>query len=192
MWLLIIGLVLFLGAHSVHMLAPAWRERQILRLGENGWKGLYSVVSGVGLVAIIWGFGLERAQPAMFYMPPSAMRHLNSLFTLLAFVLVAAAYVPRNHIKPWVGHPMLAGVALWAFGHLLATGWLRDLLLFGLFFAWAAADFVVSHARDDRAGVVHPGGTVGGDALTLVVGVVAWAAFAFWLHVLLIGVAPFG
>jgi uncharacterized membrane protein len=192
MWLLIIGLVLFLGAHSVHMPAPAWRERQILRLGKNGWKGLYSVVSGVGLVAIIWGFGLERAQPAMFYMPPSAMRHLNSLFTLLAFVLVAAAYVPRNHIKTWVGHPMLAGVALWAFGHLFATGWLRDLLLFGLFFAWAVADFVVSHMRDDRAGVVHTGGTVIGDVLTVAVGVVAWAAFAFWLHLRLIGVAPFG
>jgi uncharacterized membrane protein len=192
MWLLIIGLVLFLGAHSVHMLAPAWRERQMLKLGENGWKGVYALVSAIGLLAIIWGFGSARTQPTLLYMPPTGMRHLNSLFTLLAFVLIAAAYVPRNRIKAWIGHPMLAGVALWAFGHLLATGWLRDLLLFGLFFVWAAADFVVSRARDRRADVAYPGGTVAGDALTVVVGVVAWAAFAFWLHLRLIGVAPFG
>ena len=192
MWLLIIGLVLFLGAHSVHMLAPAWRERQMLKLGEGGWKGLYALVSAIGLLAIIWGFGLARAQPALLYTPPTGMRHLNSLFTLLAFVLVAAAYVPRNHIKAWIGHPMLVGVALWAFGHLLATGWLRDLLLFGSFFVWAAVDFVVSRARDRRAGVAYAGGTVAGDALAVVVGVVAWAAFAFWLHLRLIGIAPFG
>jgi len=192
MWLLIIGLVLFLGAHSAYMLAPAWRERQMLKLGENGWKGVYALVSGIGLLAIIWGFGLARTQPTLLYMPPTGMRHLNSLFTLLAFVLIAAAYVPRNRIKVWIGHPMLAGVALWAFGHLLATGWLRDLLLFGLFFVWAAADFMVSRRRDRRAGVSYPGATVTGDALTVVVGVVAWAAFAFWLHLRLIGVAPFG
>ncbi|MEJ2646672.1 MAG: NnrU family protein [Gammaproteobacteria bacterium] len=192
MWVLILGLVLFLGAHSARMLAGGWRQRQIERLGERGWKGTYALVSIVGFVLIVWGFGMAREHAVQLYVPAAGMRHLNSLFTLIAFVLIAAAYVPRNHIKTWVGHPMLAGVAFWAFGHLLATGALRDLLLFGLFLVWAVADFVVSRLRDSRLGAAYPAGMLRNDVLTLIVGVVAWAVFAFWLHQWLIGVSPFG
>lgn len=191
MWLLIIGLALFLGVHSLHMLAPTWREGQIAKLGQGVWKGLFALVAAIGFVAIVWGFALERMHPVAFYLPPTGMRHLNALFTLLAFVFFAAAYVPRNHIKTWVGHPMLAGVTLWALGHLLATGWLRDFLLFGVFFVWAAADFAVSLVRLERADVTYPGGSLVGDVLTVLVGVAAWSVFAFWLHAHLIGVSPF-
>lgn len=192
MTLLILGLLLFLGAHSIRIVASDWRGRQLARLGEKGWKGLYSVVSLIGLVLIVWGFGLARQQPVPLYAPPLWLRHLNALFTLLAFILVAAAYVPGNHLKARLGHPMLAGVKTWAFGHLLATGMLHDVLLFGAFLLWAVVDFITSRRRDRATGITYPPGTVRGDVIVAVAGVVAWAVFAFWLHGWLIGVKPMG
>jgi uncharacterized membrane protein len=149
------------------------------------------VVAIAGFILIIVGFGMARAHPHLLYLPPVWLRHLNALFTLVAFVLIFAAYIPRNHLKQKIGHPMLAGVKLWAVGHLLATGFVHDVVLFGAFLIWAAADFGVSRRRDRRAGVVYPQGTLAFDALTLAVGVAAWAIFAFLLHERLIGVNPF-
>ncbi|HKV65812.1 MAG TPA: NnrU family protein [Rhodanobacteraceae bacterium] len=189
--ILILGLILFLGAHSLHMLAPRLRDRMVARIGLWPWKGLYSLVSIAGFVLIVVGFGMARAQPHLLYLPPMWLKHLNALFTLLAFVLIAAAYVPRNHLKAKIGHPMLAGVKLWALGHLLAIGYMRDVVLFGAFLVWAVADFMVSRRRDRAAGTVYPAGTAMGDALAVAVGVAAWAIFAFLLHLRLIGVSPF-
>jgi uncharacterized membrane protein len=189
--ILILGLVLFLGVHSVHMLAPGWRKRAIARIGFLPWKGLYAVAAIVGLALIVIGFGMARTSPHLLYAPPAWLRHLNALFTLAAFVLVAAAYVPRNHFKAKVGHPMLAGVKLWALGHLLATGFLHDVVLFGAFLAWAVGDFAASRRRDRIAGTVYPVGTLAGDAMAVFAGVAAWAIFAFLLHQRLIGASPF-
>ncbi|MHB1302557.1 MAG: NnrU family protein [Acidiphilium sp.] len=190
MLLLILGLVIFLGTHSIRIFADDWRRRQIDRLGPQGWRGVYSVVSLAGLALIIVGFGAARAHPELLYAPPAWLRHLNIVFTLVAFVLVAAAYVPHNHIKAKIGHPMLAGVKAWAFGHLLATGMLRDVVLFGAFLVWAIVDFAASRRRDRAARVVYPAGSVTGDVAAVVIGVVVWLAFAFWLHTLLIGANP--
>jgi uncharacterized membrane protein len=192
MTLLILGLVLFLGSHSIRIFANDWRSRQIARLGEKGWKGLYTLVSIAGFALIIWGFGLARQQPVLLYVPPMWLRHLNALFTLIAFILVIAAYVPGNHFKAKLGHPMLAGVKTWAFGHLLATGMLHDVVLFGAFLLWAVVDFISARRRDRAAGVSYPAGTVKGDVIVLVAGIVTWAVFAFWLHGWLIGVKPMG
>lgn len=189
--LLILGLVLFLGMHSVHMLAPGFRDRVVARIGLRPWKGLYSLVSIAGFVLIVIGFGMARMDSHLLYAPPPWLKHLNALFTLIAFVLVAAAYVPRNHLKAKIGHPMLAGVKLWALGHLLAIGFERDVVLFGAFLVWAVADFAVSRGRDRAAGIVYPAGTAVGDVLAVVIGVAAWAIFAFLLHLRLIGVSPF-
>ena len=191
MSILVLGLILFLGTHSVHMLAPHFRERVVARIGLLPWKGLYSLVSIAGFVLIVIGFGMARADSHLLYASPVWLRHLNALFTLAAFVLVAAAYVPRNHLKAKIGHPMLAGVKLWALGHLLAIGYLHDVVLFGAFLVWAVADFAVSRRRDRAAGIVYPAGTAMGDVLAVVIGVAAWAIFAFLLHLRLIGVSPF-
>jgi uncharacterized membrane protein len=190
MTLLILGLLVFLGVHSLRIFADGWRSRRLARLGEMRWKGLYTLVSLLGFVMLCWGFGLARQQPVLLYVPPMALRHLNALFTLVAFVLIAAAYVPRNHLKAKFGHPMLLGVKAWAFGHLLATGMLRDVVLFGAFLLWAVVLFIVSRRRDRRTGTTYPAGTLAGDAIAVVVGVVAWAVFALWLHLWLIGVNP--
>lgn len=192
MWLLILGLVLFLGVHSIRIFASDWRDQQFARLGLKKWRGLYSLISIVGFVLLIYGFGQARLQPVLLYVPPMWLRHLNALFTLVAFILIAAAYVPNNHFKARLGHPMLAGVKIWAFGHLLATGMLHDVVLFGAFLLWAVLDFVVSRRRDRLAGTVYPAGTVRGDAITVLAGLVGWAVFAFALHAWLIGVKPMG
>ena len=192
MGFLILGLVLFLGVHSVRIVADGWRARMLARLGEGPWKGLYSLVSVVGLGLIVWGYGLARQQPAVLWSPPTGMRHAAALLTLGAFVLLAAAYVPRNAIKARLHHPMVLGVKVWALAHLLANGTVADVLLFGSFLAWAVLSFRAARQRDRAQGTVYAPGTTGGTAATVLVGVAAWAAFAFWGHAWLIGVAPLG
>ena len=191
MGMLVLGLVVFLGAHSVRIFAEGWRTRGIARLGEMGWKGLYAVVSLIGLALIVWGFAQARLQPVVLWSPPAMLKHLNALFTLLAFIGVAAAYVPRNRLRARLHHPMVLGVKLWAFGHLLATGTLADLVLFGAFLLWAVLDFRAARRRDRALGTVYAPGAMGPTVLVVVVGGVAWAVFAFWLHAAWIGVAPF-
>jgi uncharacterized membrane protein len=191
MTLLLTGLIVFLGAHSTRIFAEGWRGSMVAKLGANGWKGLYSLVSIAGLALIVIGYGAARADPVWLWNPPVWTRHAASLLTLGAFILLAAAYVPSNRIKAAVGHPMVAGVKLWAFAHLLSNGTLADVLLFGSFLAWAIADFIAARRRDRLAGVTCNGGTIP-TVVTVLLGIVLWAAFAFWLHRLLIGVAPFG
>lgn len=192
MEMLIAGLVIFLGVHSVRMLAEGWRTRVRARLGEGAWKGLYSLVSLVGLALVVWGFDLAREHPVMLWVPPTGMRHAASLLTLLAFVLLAAAYVPGNAIKARLHHPMVLGVKAWGLAHLLATGMLMHLVLFGAFLIWAVANFSLSRRRDRRDGVRYPPGRTVATAVTCVLGVAAWAVFAFGLHGVLIGIKPFG
>ena len=190
MLLLILGLLIFLGVHSLRIVANDWRSRQLARLGAKRWKALYAAVSIVGFVLICWGFGLARQHPVVLYVPPLALIHLNALFTLIAFVLFFAARVPRNHFKARLGHPQVLAVKVWAFGHLLATGMLHDVVLFGAFLLWALVLYPVSRRRDRLAGTTYPAGTLKGDVLTVLIGLAAWMAFAFWLHLWLIGVNP--
>jgi uncharacterized membrane protein len=111
---------------------------------------------------------------------------------LIAFVLLAAAYVPRNAIKARLHHPMVLGVKSWALAHLVSTGAVAHLVLFGSFLLWGVLDYIASRRRDRTLGTQYPAGTLAGTGMTLVVGVLAWAAFAFWLHGVLIGIRPFG
>lgn len=192
MTILVLGLLIFLGVHSVRIVADPWRAAMRARLGEHGWKGVYSVAALAGFGLLVWGYGQARQAPVVLWTPPTGMRHLASLLTLFAFVFLAAAYVPRNGIKARLHHPMLLGVKSWALAHLLANGTLADVLLFGAFLAWAVACFISSRRRDRAAGAVYPPGTASGTAVTVAAGLLAWAAFAFWLHGPLIGVRPFG
>ncbi|MBI5790739.1 MAG: NnrU family protein [Rhodocyclales bacterium] len=191
MTILILGLLLFLGVHSVRIFADPWRSAQIANIGEMRWKGVYSLLSAAGLGLIIWGYGLARVGDVALWVPPLPMRHLAAGLTLPAFILLVAAYLPGSHIKAKVGHPMVAGVKLWALAHLLANGNRADALLFGAFLAWAIADFIVSRRRDRIAGRTYPVCCWTRDASVVAIGTLAWAVFALWGHAWLIGVAPF-
>ena len=192
MTFLILGLILFLGVHSLRIFADPWRTAQIARLGEGPWKSLYSLASIVGFVLLLWGFGRARASTVVLWIPPFWTHYVAAVLTLIAFVLITAAYVPGTRIKSWLHHPMVLGVKVWAFAHLISNGTLADVVLFGSFLVWAIADFASSRRRDRAAGTVYPAGTVGKDAVAVVVGVVAWAVFAFWLHGWLFRVRPLG
>lgn len=190
---LVAGLVLFLGAHSVRVFGEGWRTKTIARIGDKPWKGVYSLVSIAGFVLVVVGYGLARQQPMVLWSPPPvALRHLASLLTLLAFVLLAAAYVPGNQLKAWLHHPMVLSVKTWAVAHLLANNTLADVVLFGAFLLWAVLDFRAARRRDQAQGTVYPPGSAVRTAITVVVGVAAWALFAFWLHRAWIGMPPFG
>ena len=189
---LLLGLALFLGVHSVRIVADGWRTQMRARLGEGAWKGLYSVASVVGLVLVVWGYGLARQQPVALWLPPVGMRHAAALLTLIAFILLAAAYVPRNAIKARLHHPMVLGVKVWALAHLLSNGNLADVLLFGAFLLWAVLSFRAARQRDRAQGAVVAPGNAAGTVATLVLGALAWAGFALWAHAWLIGVAPLG
>lgn len=193
MMLLLVGLIIFLGIHSVRMLAEPWRANFIATRGEHTYKGFYSIVSLVGLVLLVIGYGQTRTDAVYLWYPPVGMAHVASLLVLAAFVLLAAAYLPGNRIKSAVGHPMVLAVKVWAFAHLLANGRLGDVILFGAFLAWAVANYISSRKRDRRNGVQYAASdSIATDALTAAVGVVAWVVFALWLHRALFGVSPFG
>lgn len=190
MTLLIVGLVLFLGIHSVSIVAPAWRDVQLAQRGEAAWKGLYSVVAAIGLGLIIYGYALARQAPVALYTPPTALRHVALVLLLPVFVLLFAAYLP-GRIKTAAKHPMLLATKLWAAAHLLANGSMADALLFGGFLAWAVADRISLNRRPARAVPGAPARPMN-DAIALVGGLVAYVVIVRWLHGWLIGVAPAG
>jgi uncharacterized membrane protein len=191
MTILLIGLVIFLGVHSARIVADGWRSAQIARIGPGAWKLGYTVLSLIGFYLLLWGYGMARQAPVVLWNPPLATRHIAGLLTLVAFVLLAATYVPRNGIRARLHHPMVLSVKLWAFAHLLANGTLADVLLFGSFLVWAVLSFLAARQRDRAAGTRYPAGSLTATLATVAVGCVAWALFAFWLHGWLIGVRPF-
>jgi uncharacterized membrane protein len=188
--LLIVGLVLFLGVHSVSIVAPSWRDAQLAQRGEAAWKGGYSVLAGVGLVLLIYGYGVARQAPIVLFTPLPAMRHVAMLLLLPVFVLLLAVYLP-GRIKSAARHPMLLATKLWALAHLLANGTLADVLLFGGFLVWAVADRVSLKRRPARA-VPALAPRAANDAIALVGGLALYALTVFWAHAWLTGVAPLG
>lgn len=185
-----LGLIIFLGIHLTRVLAPAWREGLIASRGEAVWKGAYTAISLIGFALIIWGYGMARRDAAVLWVAPALIKQLAIALNLLAFILLAAAYVPRNHIKSAIGHPMVAGTKTWALAHLISNGRLPALILFGSFLLWSVVLFAASRRRDRAQGVTYAKGETAQTIMTLIAGAVAWAAFTYWLHALLIGIAP--
>jgi uncharacterized membrane protein len=190
MVVLILGLVIFLGSHAVRIFAEDWRAGMVARLGEGPWKGIFSLVSLIGLVLIVWGYGLSRPDSMVLWEPPDWLKHIALLLNLIAFILLAIFIVPAGRFKARLGHPMILAIKVWAFAHLLANGTLADLLLFGSFLVWAIADYAVNRRRDRAAGKVYVAGPARNDAIALVLGVVLWAALVWRVHEWLIGVSP--
>jgi uncharacterized membrane protein len=198
---LILGLVLFLGVHALRVFAEGTRQKLIGAMGPFVYKAFYSIVSIIGLLLIVSGYSAARIEPIVLYTPPTGMAHAASLLTLIAFVLLIAAYIPGNLILRKLKHPMTLAVKVWAFAHLLSNGTLADVLFFGGFLVWSV---LVYRSARRRPPVENPGlsnlpaviasrpPSMLASLVTLVVGIGAWAWFAFEGHAMLIGVAPFG
>ena len=199
---LILGLVLFLGAHSTRIFADGWRTQSMEAWGEKPFKGVIALVSLVGLYGLIVGYAQVRMEPVVIWQPPIATRHISLLLMLFASILLVAAYIPANHFKVRLGHPMVLSVKVWALAHLLANGNLAGLVLFGTFLAWSVLNFKSARARDrakaeSQALVldesVQP--TLPKTSATLiavVVGAGLWALITFVLHAKVVGVSPMG
>ena len=191
MTLLIIGLIIFLGSHSCRIFAEPWRNHMIDRLGEVKWKGLYTIISLIGLILVVVGYGQARQAPIVLWQPATYLIHIAILLNLVAFIFLAGSSPNNNAIRLKLKHPMILGVKVWALAHLLANGTLVDLILFGSFLLWAVLDF-----RSARKRPIHmPEKVVISTKATITVvvtGIVIWAAFIFGLHQYLIGVSPLG
>jgi uncharacterized membrane protein len=191
MLLLVLGLIAFFGVHSVRIWGEAWRQGRLAAWGAGTWKLAYSAASLAGLALLVWGYAGARAASPVLWTPPHAARAVTALGVLVAFVLLASSGVP-GRIKSALGHPMTLGVKTWALAHLLSNGSLAAVLLFGSFLAWSVLVFSAARRRDRAAGVTRPPGRLTADAQAVVIGVVAWVAFARWGHLWLIGVSPMG
>ncbi len=189
MLVLLLGLLIFLGIHSIRIVMPDWRSSQISARGLNTWKGFYSLGSLLSFVLIVWGYALARPEAAFLYEPPGWMKHITLTLMLLASISLSVSQFPAGRIKPWIRHPMLLAVKLWAFAHLLANGDAASLLLFLAFLAWAIIDRI-SVKRRERAGerVEIPVGPVSNDLIAVIVGVAAYGLFVWKLHEWLMGV----
>jgi uncharacterized membrane protein len=186
MVLLILGLILFIGVHSVGIVSVAMRDHWAAALGVNAWRAIYSLVSLAGFVLLILGYMQARQSPVLLYIPPPWTRHAAFALMLPVFPLILAAYLPGT-IKAKLKHPMLAAVKLWALAHLLANGMLADLLLFGGFLAWAVFARVSFKRRTQRMMMPLPSPSLRNDVLAVVLGLGLYVATLFWLHRLLIG-----
>ena len=190
-WLLL-GLVLFLGTHALRVFAEGWRSQQMARLGEKTFKGVYAVVSLLGFVLLCWGYDIARATPTVLWVPPVATRHVAALLMLLASVLLVAAYVPGNHLKARMRHPMVLSVKVWALAHLLANGNLEDVILFASFLVWAVLCFRAARGRDRAANLPPVVPQMRATWVAVMGGVVLYAVFLFKAHAWLVGVSPLG
>lgn len=187
---LLAGMVVFLGVHSVSIVAPAWRDRMVAAIGAGPWKGLYSILSLVGFLLLIGGYAAARLEPVVLYVPPAGLRHVAALLMLPVFPLLLAAYLP-GRIKSTTKHPMLVAVKAWALAHLLANGMLADLVLFGGFLAWAVADRISLKRRAPRPAPGAPPSRAN-DLIAVVGGLAIYAGMVAFLHQRWFGVAPFG
>ena len=199
---LILGLVLFLGAHSTRIFAEGWRTKTIEAWGEKPFKGVSALVSLVGFYALIVGYAQVRLEPVVIWQPPIATRHVSVLLMLFASILLVAAYIPANHFKVRLRHPMVLSVKVWALAHLLSNGNLADLILFGAFLVWSVMNFKSARARDriqaemqaqmsvESAQAASP--QTSATLITVGVGAVLWGLITFVLHARVVGVSPLG
>lgn len=185
MGLLIVGIVVFLGIHSLPAF-PHLRERLIGALGENGYKALFSVASILGFVLLIWGYAV--APFVQVWVPPAWTRWVAIVLMLPAFVFLVAAYVP-GRIKAKLKHPFLVAIKTWALAHLIANGDLASIILFGSFLAYAVYDRIALKGRQPTELIETRGeGGPRNDVIAVVLGTVLYVVFMIWLHRWLIGV----
>ena len=190
--ILILGLAVFLATHVFVSFREA-RASVIERVGLPRYRGLFAIVSLVGLALIIWGYAQYRAHDLIqLWSPPAFMRHITIGLVFFAAIFIVAAFFP-SHIKTRLKHPMLAGVKAWALAHLLSNGDLGSVLLFGTFLAWGVYARIAAKRRGDigAAATPAPDGWTS-DVIVVALGTAIFLALGFWFHPYVIGVPVFG
>ena len=189
MLMFLAGLVIFFGVHVFSAVRSRDPEKDLrARMGYGPFMGLYSLLSIIGFVLIIYGYGATRGA-GLLYTPPMIQAHINVLVMIPALILLVASQIPAGYIKKVSKHPMLLAVKLWALGHLLANGELNAVILFGSFLAYAVFDRIMVKRRGDIG--PGPDATLNPmmDVIAVVGGAAVWVAIALWLHPILFGVS---
>jgi len=186
---LIVGLALFVGVHLVTT-QPDLKRGLAARMGEGGYKGVYSLIAIAGFALIVFGYHKVQLMPGknpVLWSPPHWGRHVAMLLMLPVFPLLFATYLP-GRLSAAVRHPMITAVKFWALAHLFVRGDTASLLLFGGLLAWAVYDRISLRQREAAGQVRLKSGPGRNDVLALVLGLVAYGAFLKWGHAALIGV----
>jgi len=189
MALFLFGLFIFLASHSCRIFAESWRNQIIDRIGEVKWKGLYTIISLIGFIIMVIGYGQARQDTLVLWQPNAFLIYIALALNLIAFIFLAGSSPSNNAIRLKLKHPMILGVKVWALAHLLSNGTLVDLILFGSFLIWAVLDFRSARKRpihiSEQAQV-----STKATMITIASGVILWAIFIFGLHQYLIGISP--
>ena len=181
MSLLVIGTVIFAGIHLLSMFLPAARDRLRDRMGEGPYKGVYTLVSFIGLGLMIYGFYTTRGmlEPDDYlYAPAPWTRHAAMGLVLLAFIFIGASH-GKGYLKLWLKQPMSIGFGLWALAHLLANGERPDVVLFGSILGLAVLDIILSTLRGK---LPHHEPQVKSDVRAVIIGVILYLVFLFGFH----------
>ena len=187
----ILGLVVFLGAHTFVSMREQ-RASLVDKIGLWPYRGLFSVVSIVGVLLLAYGFAAYRAAGSIaIWHPPAWTRQIVVVLMWPVSIMVVAAYLPGN-IKRVLKHPLLVGVKTWAFAHLCANGDLGGIILFGSILAWAVYDRITLRHRSDPGAPPIPVGGVRNDIVAIVVGTILYLALGFVFHPIVIGLPAFG
>ena len=189
MALFLFGLFIFLASHSCRIFAESWRNQIIDRIGEVKWKGLYTIISLIGFIIMVIGYGQARQDTLVLWQPNAFLIYIALVLNLIAFIFLAGSSPSNNAIRLKLKHPMILGVKVWALAHLLSNGTLVDLILFGSFLIWAVLDFRSARKRPihiSEQAQVSTKATV----ISIASGVILWVIFIFGLHQYLIGVSP--
>lgn len=185
MALLLAGITVWFIVHLFPAVAPASRENMVFKLGENAYKGFFSLLILASLLLIV--FGWKSSVPTAVYVPPLMPGLLPSLMVFAAFVLFFSSNF-NTYSKRILRHPQMAGTLLWAAAHLLTNGDSRSLALFGGFAAWALLEIVLCNRRDGPR-KERPAANLKFDLAAVLVGGIAWALVGYF-HTRLFGVAP--
>jgi len=189
--IMIVGLAVFFAPH-VFTTRRDTRAAVVALFGEGPYKALYSLVAIIGVILIGWGFARYRANEWVdVWYPPTWTRHVTVALTWPAIIFFVAAYSPGN-IKRGLKHPMLVGVKLWAFAHLISNGDLGSIILFGTILAWAVFDRITLKRRPDAGALPIPVGGWRNDVIALIVGTLLYLVLGFVFHPLVIGRPVFG
>jgi uncharacterized membrane protein len=191
MGVLVVGLVLFIGAH-VFVTFRAQRDAVVARIGEWPYKGVMALVSAAGIILIGYGFGQYRATGWIdVWYPPRWTFYITQILMWPASICVVAAY-SRGNIWRKLKHPMLVGVKTWAVAHLISNGDLGSIVLFGSILAWAVYDRITLKRRTDPGAPPIPVGGHRNDTIALVIGTILYLALGLVFHPLVVGIPVFG
>jgi len=184
MTLLITGIALWFVTHLFPAAAPGARDNLVRKLGENPYKGIFSLLILAALLMIV--FGWKSAIPSTIYVPPMGPGIVPSVLVLFGLIIFFASQT-GGHIKRLIRHPQMTGVLFWSTAHLLANGDSRSVSLFGGFALWAVLEIILINRRegprDDRPAV-----SISQDLVTIVIGGVVFALVGQF-HLQLFGVS---